>query len=90
MIERKMVFEGKNEYAFENIVPGEYTFRHTFGPVMWRGELTETHLTGSGNQTTITETLSDLGTGTEVHGKLDINLLSGKESGKLIVKLRYE
>jgi xylan 1,4-beta-xylosidase len=90
MVERKMVFEGKNEYVFENIVPGQYTLRHTFGPVMWRGELTETHLTGSGNQTTITETLSDLGTGTEVHGNLDINVLSGKESAKLIVKLRYE
>jgi hypothetical protein len=90
MIERKMVFEGKNKYVFENIVPGEYTFRHTFGPVMWRGELTKAHLIGPGNQATITESLSDLGTGTEVRGKLDVNVLSGKESGKLIVNLRYK
>jgi len=41
MIERKMIKEGLNEYVFDNIVPGVYTFRHTFGPVLWRGELTK-------------------------------------------------
>jgi hypothetical protein len=90
MVERKMIFEGKNEYVFENIEPGEYTFRHTFGPVIWRGKLTEAHLIGSGNQSTITDTVSDLGTGTEVRGKMDIKVVSGNESGKFIVKLRYK
>ncbi len=90
MVERKMIVEGKNEYVFENIVPGEYIFRHTFGPVMWRGELTKDHVIGSDDQATITDTLSDLGTGTEVLGKLGIKVIPGKDSGKFIVTLRYE
>jgi xylan 1,4-beta-xylosidase len=90
MVERKMIREGKYEYVFENIVPGEYTFRHTFGPVLWRGELTGAQLIGSESQATVTETLSDLGTGTEVLGKLEINIIPGKESGKFIVTLRYK
>ncbi len=90
MVERKMIVEGKNEYVFENIVPGEYIFRHTFGPVMWRGELTKDHVKGSDDQATITDTLSDLGTGTEVLGKLGIKVIPGKDSGKFIVTLRYE
>jgi len=90
MVERKMIVEGKNEYVFENIEPGEYIFRHTFGPVIWRGVLTKDHVTGSDNQATITDTLSDLGTGTTVRGKLGIKILPGKESGKFIVTLIYE
>lgn len=88
-IERKMIAEGKNEYVFENIVPGEYTFRHTFGPNMWRGELTEAHVIGSTEQPTIAETISDLGIGTEVLGQLEIKVLPGKDSGKFIVTFRY-
>ncbi|MFC1838040.1 family 43 glycosylhydrolase [Thermodesulfobacteriota bacterium] len=90
MVERKMVFEGKNEYVFENIVPGEYTFRHTFGPVMWRGELTEDQVRGPDNQATITDTLSDLGTGTDVRGKLKIRIIPGKKNGRFIVTLEYK
>jgi hypothetical protein len=90
MVERKMIVEGVNEYIFENIVPGEYTLNHTFGPVMWRGELTKDHLIGSGDQATISETISDLGTGTEISGKLVIRVLPGKESGKFIVNLLYK
>jgi xylan 1,4-beta-xylosidase len=90
LVERKMIVEGKNEYVFENIVPGEYTFRHTFGPAMWRGRLTEAHVIGADNQATITETLSDLGMGTEVHGQLGIEVLAGKQSGKFVVTLKYD
>ena len=90
MVGRKMIVEGKNEYAFENILPGEYTFRHTFGPTMWRGELTEAHVIGSNEQATIKETLSDLGAGTQVLGKLEIEILPGKDSGKFIVTLNYD
>jgi xylan 1,4-beta-xylosidase len=90
MVERKMIVEGKNEYVFENIVPGEYTFNHTFGPVMWRGKLTEAQLIGSGNQATLTEVISDLGTGTEILGKLEIRVFPGKESGKFVVNLKYK
>jgi xylan 1,4-beta-xylosidase len=90
MVERKMIVEGKNEYVFENIVPGEYMFRHTFGPTLWRGELTKAQVIGSDAQATITETLSDLGVGTEVLGRMEIKVLPGKDSGKFIVTLRYD
>ena len=83
-----MIVEGKNEYIFENIVPGEYTFRHTFGPAMWRGQLAEAHVIGTGNQATIAETLSDLGMGIEVLGQLEIEVLAGKHSGKFVVTLK--
>jgi xylan 1,4-beta-xylosidase len=89
MIERKMIIEGKDEYVFENIVPGEYILRHTFGPVLWRGELTKTELIGSGDQTTVTDTLSKLGVGTKVTGQIEMKVVPGKESGKFIVILRY-
>jgi xylan 1,4-beta-xylosidase len=89
MIGRKMIVEGKNEYVFENIVPGEYRLRHAFGPNMWTGELTKDQIIGSGDQPTISEKLSDLGAGTEVLGQLDIKVIPGKESGKLVVTLRY-
>ena len=90
LVEKMPIFEGKNEYVFENIVPGAYSLRHALGPTMWRGELTEAHLIGSGDQATITETLSDLGVGTEVLGQLELKVLPGKDSGKLIVTFRYD
>jgi xylan 1,4-beta-xylosidase len=90
MIERKMIKEGQNEYVFENIVPGQYTFRHTFGPVLWRGELTKAELTGSGDQATVTDTLSKLGIGTKVNGQMEMKVIPGKENGKFVVTLRYD
>jgi xylan 1,4-beta-xylosidase len=90
MIERKMIKEGQNEYVFENIVPGQYTFRHTFGPVLWRGELTKAELTGSGDQATVTDTLSKLGVGTKVTGQMEMKVIPGKESGKFVVILSYD
>lgn len=90
IVERKMVKEGQNDYVFENIVPGEYTFRHTFGPVLWRGELTKAELTGPEDQVTVADTLSYLGTGLEVLGQMEMKVISGKESGKFVVTLRYD
>ena len=90
MVERKMIVEGKNEYVFDNITPGQYTFRHTFGPVLWRGELTESELIGSDDQPVITEILSDLGVGTKVLGQMEMTVIPGEESGKIIVTLRYD
>ncbi|MGQ9619412.1 MAG: discoidin domain-containing protein [Bacteroidales bacterium] len=89
MIERKMIKEGLNEYVFENIVPGVYTFRHTFGPVLWRGELTKAELIGTGENPTVTDTLSSLGVGTKVTGQMEMKVLPGKESGKFVVILKY-
>jgi len=90
MIERKMIKEGQNEYVFENIVPGEYTFRHTFGPVLWRGELTKAELIGPDDTVTVTDTLSYLGKGLEVLGQIEMKIIPGKESGKFVVTLKYD
>ncbi|MGB8491555.1 MAG: hypothetical protein WCE64_10920, partial [Bacteroidales bacterium] len=89
MVERKMIKEGQDEYIFENIVPGQYTFRHTFGPVLWRGELTKAELIGTGDKATVTDTLSVLGVGTKVTGQMEMKVIPGKESGKFIVTLKY-
>jgi hypothetical protein len=45
---------------------------------------------GTDNQATITETLSDLGIGTEALGQLEIEVLAGKQSGKFVVTLKYD
>ena len=90
MLERKMIKEGKDEYVFENIVPGQYTFRHTFGPVLWKGELTNAQLVGSDAKPTVTDTLSKLGTGTEVLGQMEMKVIPGKESGKFVIITKYD
>ena len=90
VVERKMVKEGVNEYVFENVVPGDYVVKHTFGPVLWRGKLTEAELIGSGDKPTIKATLSKLGKGTQVTGQIDMEIIPGKESGKIVVIFNYE
>jgi xylan 1,4-beta-xylosidase len=89
LIERKMIKEGFYEYVFDSITPGEYTFRHTFGPVLWRGELTKDDLIGTGDQATVSDTLSALGAGTKVTGQMEMKVLPGKEFGKFVVILNY-
>jgi xylan 1,4-beta-xylosidase len=87
--ERKMTFEGVNEYVFDNITPDFYTFRHTFGPVLWSGELTAAELIGSGDQPTVTAKLTELGKGTEVLGEMNLKVIPGKESGKIVITFDY-
>ncbi len=90
MVERKMTVEGVNEYVFENITPGFYTFRHTFGPVLWSGELTAAELTGSGNEATVTaKNITELGRGTSVLGSMDLKVVPGADGGKIVVTFNY-
>ncbi len=86
---RKMTYEGINEYVFDDITPDFYTLRHTFGPVLWSGELTAAELTGSGNEPTVTAELSELGKGTEVMGQMNLKVVPGEGSGKIIVTFDY-
>ena len=88
-VDRKMVKEGTDEYVFENITPGEYVLRHSFGPVLWSGKLTAAELTGSGDKPTVTATLEKLGVGTTVTGQMDMKIIPGKESGKMVVVFIY-
>jgi len=89
MIERKMTKEGVYEYVFDNITPDTYTLRHSFGPVLWSGELTNAELTGSGNQPTVTAFLTELGKGTTVLGKMELKVIPGEKSGKIVVVFNY-
>lgn len=87
---RKMTFEGVNEYVFDNIAPGTYTLRHTFGPTLWSGQLTEDQVIGTGDKPTVTADLTPLGTGTKVLGKMQMKVIPGPQSGKIIVTFSYD
>jgi hypothetical protein len=90
LIERKMTREGVNEYVFEGITPGVYTFRHTFGPVLWNGELTAAQLIGTGDRPTLTvDNLTELGKGTRITGSMSMKVLPGAGSGKIVVTFDY-
>ena len=87
---RKMTVEGVDEYVFDNITPGAYTLRHTYGPVLWSGQLTEAELIGSGEKPTLTAALTSLGAGTKVLGKMEMKVVPGETSGKIIVTFNYD
>jgi len=87
---RKMTFEGINEYVFDNIAPGTYTLRHTFGPTLWSGQLTEAQVIGAGGEPTVTADLTPLGTGTKVLGKMQMRVIPGPQSGRIIVTFNYD
>lgn len=89
MVSRQMIVEGKNEYVFDNITPGEYRLQHAFGPNMWQGELKKEQLIGFEDKPTLTQKLSDLGVGTKVLGELGMKVMPGKENGKFIVTIKY-
>jgi hypothetical protein len=57
---------------------------------LWRGELTKAELIGPDEKATISDTLSSLGKGLEVLGQMEMKVLTGKESGKFVVTLRYK
>ena len=90
MLKRLMIHENKNEYVFDSIAPGQYTFRHTFGPVLWKGELTKADVIGPDGQVTKTDTLSPLGEGLKTLGQMEMKVTAGKERGKFIVTLNYK
>jgi hypothetical protein len=84
-----MIHEKTNEYVFDSIAPGQYVFRHTFGPVLWKGELTNADVIGNTDQVTKTDTLSELGEGLKVLGQMEMKVITGKEFGKFVVILKY-
>ncbi len=88
-VPRVMVRQGQNEYVFDTLVPGTYTLRHAYGPVLWRGELTEKELIGNSSKPTVTATLTELGVGTNVTGVLEMKVIPGKKRGKIVVTTNY-
>ena len=86
---RVMLKEGVDEYVFEGIDPGHWVINHTFGPVLWDGDLTAADLIGEG-EPGIEAKLTELGHGTTVTGELRMKVVRGPEAGKVVINvIRY-
>lgn len=84
-LQRFMMKKGVNEYEFDNIDAGRWTIRHSYGPVLWSGELTNDDLIGEGES--VSADLTELGVGTEVTGMLRMRVVRGEKSGKVIIEI---
>jgi hypothetical protein len=51
--------------------------------------LTAAELTGSGDKPTVTATLGKLGVGATVTGQMEMKIIPGKESGKMVIVFIY-
>ena len=82
-----MLKEGVDEYVFEDITPGNWNLTHSYGPNLWRGELTEKELISNEDnpKATLDVPLTKLGVGTKVTGTLRMKVIPGKEKGKIVV-----
>jgi hypothetical protein len=82
-----MLKEGVDEYVFEDITPGNWNLTHSYGPNLWRGELTEKELISNEDnpKATLDVPLTKLGVGTKVTGTLRMKVIPGKENGKIVV-----
>ena len=82
-----MLKEGVNEYVFDNIDPGTWVLNHSYGPVLWSGELTEKELLSDKKNPapTVEAFLTDMGAGTKITGALKMKVIPGKEKGKIVV-----
>lgn len=82
-----MIKDGVDEYTFENIDPGTWVLNHSYGPVLWEGELTEKELISKARnpEPTVTAALTKMGVGTEITEVLMMKVIPGKESGKIVV-----
>jgi hypothetical protein len=52
--------------------------------------LTEAQLVGTGDKPTVTADLTPLGTGTKVLGKMQMKVVPGAQSGKIVVTFSYD
>ncbi len=82
-----MLKEGVTEYSFGEVGPGTWTLSHSYGPVLWSGQLTEKELISNeaNPKPTLTAKLNLLGEGTKNTGYLEMQVIPGKENGKIIV-----
>ena len=86
---RVMVREGVDEYVFEGIDPGYWVINHTFGPVLWAGELTAADLVGEG-EPGIEAKLTEMGTGTQVTAEMWMKVVRGPQTGKVVLQIRRQ
>ena len=84
-----MVKEGVDEYVFENVTPGYWVLSHSYGPVFFNGELTEKELISkkADPAPTYVQDCTEMGVGTEVRRKMTMEIIPGKTSGKIVVRI---
>ena len=91
---RIMTYEtyGRDEvYVFDNITPGTYSLRHTFGVGIWGPvELTEAELIGDSTEPTVVALdLTEFGLGSTEWGTVEVRVYPGETSGRIEVTLNY-
>lgn len=82
-----MLKDGTDEYVFDGIDPGVWVLNHSYGPVLWSGELTEKELISdeADPAPTVEADLTKLGVGDKVTGMLKMKVIPGKEKGRIVV-----
>ena len=85
-----MLKDGVTEYSFGEVSPGTWTLSHSYGPVLWSGQLTEKELISNeaNPKPTVTAKLTLLGEGTKITGTLEMQVVPGKEKGRINVVVR--
>lgn len=92
---RIMTYEtyGKDEvYVFDDITPGTYSLRHTFGVGIWGPQqLSEDQLIGTGTEPTVTALdLTQFGIGSTQWGTVEVRVYPGETSGRIEVTFKYD
>jgi len=85
-----MLKDGATEYSFGEVTPGTWTLSHSYGPVLWSGQLTEKELISNeaNPKPTVTAKLTLLGEGTGNTGYLEMQVIPGRENGIINVVVK--
>ena len=77
--------ENVNEYWFDDITAGTWTLSHSYGPVLWSGQLTEAQVISNeaNPKPTVTSKLTLLGEGAKTTGTLEMQVIPGKEKARI-------
>ena len=80
-----MLKENVNEYWFDDITAGTWTLSHSYGPVLWSGQLTEAQVISNeaNPKPTVTSKLTLLGEGAKTTGTLEMQVIPGKEKARI-------
>ncbi len=85
-----MLKEGTMEYSFEDLDAGTWTLSHSYGPVLWSGQLTEKDVisTAADPEPTVTAKLTLLGEGTKKTGTLEMKIIPGRQKARMVITVR--
>ncbi|MBR4810757.1 MAG: hypothetical protein IK039_03230, partial [Bacteroidaceae bacterium] len=77
--------ENVNEYWFDDIDAGTWTLSHSYGPVLWSGQLTDADVisTAANPKPTVTAKLTLLGEGTKTTGTLQMEVIPGRDKARI-------